>query len=240
MNTRTLKLAAFTFLVALILPLFFMGGEASSDNNILDQHSTGEGTVEALDSAYNEWKVQFEQAGGERNISIPLGWSKALTTENIPGSASLYLNLIDGSLSVDAQGLDPNSSFDFWMVDNHKSQVIPEDTDSFLKVGSLSKDGKLQASLGPDAFSSFDPDLFVISRAGKSPIESRLLIGMTSLYHRLYRSSQNPSQGVLADLEIPKLEAGDQGWIDRVASALMPTAEAQIGPIPNPTTPQQL
>jgi len=240
MKTRTLKLTAFAFLLALSLPLLFIGGETSSDNNFLDQHSTGLGTVEALDSAYLEWEKQFVAEGGERNITFPMGWSKALATENVPGTATVKLNIIDGIISVESEGLRSNTDYDFWMIDNGRSAILPEEGDSMIRVGSLSKAGSLEASLGAKAFASFDPDLFVITRAGSSPTISRLLVGMTSLYHRLYRSSQNPNQGVLADLELPAPQAKEQGWFDRITESILPTANAQIGPIPNPTTPREL
>jgi hypothetical protein len=120
---------------------------------------------------------------------MSMGWFKGLSTEETSASGRINLNLIDGIIKVEANGLPKTEGFDLWLVDNGVyDTVLPEENDSMLRVGSLEFKGevaRLEANLGQDAFASFDPDLYIITRSGKSPVESRVLVGTTTLFHRL-------------------------------------------------------
>ncbi|MEW6208975.1 MAG: hypothetical protein AB1631_11455 [Acidobacteriota bacterium] len=241
MNARCPKLVAIAVVLMCALAVLFFERDTSSDTE-KELTSTGLGSVENLEAAYNEWESQHVKNGGDRNITLPIGWFDGLSTGNNAGHGQVRLNLIDGTVSVEVEGLSSAEGWDFWLIDNGpESSVIPDPDDAMIRAGSLRHEGKtakLEANLGSDAFSSFDPDLFVITRAGKSPIEDRALVGTTTLFHRLYRSKQGNHLGVLADL--PQPQAEERSLFQRVIDALSPSAQAQIGPIPNPSTPMEL
>src|SRR6185436_18571710 len=73
-------------------------------------------------------------------------------------------------------------------------------------------------------------------------VEDRVIVGTTTLFHRLHRSEKRGQFGVLKGTEslfAPKPQE-KQGLLTRILNALSPTAEAQIGPNPNPSTPLEV
>ena len=244
MRIKTLKLATITALLVCLLLTLFSSSEAPSraDDQLT---STGHGTVESLEAGYRAWEAEYVKNGGDRNMVVPMGGFKGLSTVETTAHGVAKLNIVDGTISVEANGLDTSGTYDFWLVDNGAgSSVLPEPDDAMTRVGSLKREGKvakLQANLGSEAFVDFDPDLFIVTRAGKTPAEDRVIVGTTTLFHRLYRSGQRGQFGVLADAEQQQLPATDErGVFEKLIGAIIPTAEAQIGPIPNPTTPLQI
>lgn len=243
MNTKRVRLIVSVFLLACAMPLILSSREASGDAEGRSL-STGRGSVEGLEVAYKAWEETYVKAGGDRNLVVPMGWFKGLATGETAAYGKAKLNLVEGLVSVEANGLAQNEAWDFWLVDNGRgSNVTPDAEDQMVRIGSLQHDAKaakLEANLGSDAFESFDPDLFVVTHAGKSPIDDRVIVGTTTLFNRLYRSNQSPNLGVLADMDMPAPQKEDRSLFTRLIDALSPTAEAQIGPIPNPSTPLQV
>lgn len=242
MGVKTLKLAAMTILLTCALYVLLMSGRTSSDFTS-ELSNTGLGTVENLEANYKDWETRYVKEGGDRNVVSSMGWFKGLSTEHTYANGMIKLNMIDGIVSVEANGLSKDQMYDFWLVDSSAGNtILPESNDGYLLVGSLKHEGKvarLEANLGSEAFASFDPDLMIVTRAGKTPVEDRLLVGTTTLFHRLYRSQQRGEFGVLADREVTPA-TDDRNWFERLVDKVSPTAEAQVGPIPNPTTPMQI
>jgi cytochrome c peroxidase len=152
------------------------------------------------------------------------------------------LNLIDGTISVEVKDLPGSEGYDVWLVDNTSGPsngILPEEGDPMIRVGSLSVRGneaRLEARLDANTFDSFELDLVVITRAGKNPVESRVIIGTVTLFHRLYRSERRGEFGVLKGAEsLFKPDAKQEtSLLSRILNAISPTAEAQMGPNPNP------
>ena len=243
MNTKRVRLIVSVLVLTCVVPLLFSSREASSDGEkrLL---STGLGSVESLEVAYKDWEETYVKAGGDRNMVIPMGWFKGLSTGETRAYGRAKVNLVEGLVSVEANGLARNEAWDFWLVDNGRgSNVTPDAEDKIVRVGTLqhgSKAANLDANLGAEAFGTFDPDLFIITHAGKSPIEDRVIVGTTTLFNRLYRSNQGAHLGVLADMDLPAPQTDERSVLTRLIDAISPTAEAQIGPIPNPSTPLQV
>jgi len=244
MRIRILKLATIAALLVCMLLTLFSGSEtpSSADDRLT---STGLGSVESLEASYRAWEAEYVKGGGDRNMVVAMGGFKGLSTIETKAHGRVKLNIVDGTISVEAEGLETSETYDFWMVDNGAgSSVLPEPDDAMTRVGSLKREGKvakLEASLGSEAFADFDPELFIVTRAGKTPAEDRVIVGTTTLFHRLYRSGQRGQFGVLADAEGQAPPATDErGVFERLIGAIIPTAQAQIGPIPNPTTPLQI
>ncbi len=244
MRIKILKLLVLGFLmVACALPVLFFSGQTSSEP---DPSSAGMGlsSVETFDANYKDWEAEYVKNGGEQNMVLAMGWFKGLSTGASRANGVARLNLIDGVVSVEINGLPKEEGWDLWLVDSVAGKsTMPEPDDAMLRLGSLKHEGKLArlyANLGSDAFASFDMDLIIVTKAGTNPTEDRTLVGTTSLFHRMYRSAQRGQFGVLADAD-PVPPAPDQRNVfQRLVDAISPTALAQIGPIPNPSTPQEI
>ena len=236
---RKVQIAAIAFLMAFVVPMVLSSGEASSDSNS-QLLSTGMTSADYLLADYKAWEARYVENGGDRNVVMSMGYFKGLSTEKTNASGQVTLNLIDGIVSVQAEGLSKGESWDFWLIDNGPgSSVTPDAEDAMVRVGRLKHRGKfakLEANLGSEAFVNFDPDLYVVTRADKNPAEERILVGTTTLFHRLYRSGQRGQFGQLADMDLPRptppAPAKDSQWTSLV-EGLIPTARAAVGVIPD-------
>ena len=241
MKSKTLKLLVLSSLALFALWAIVLKGEASPTTEDQTLSSTGVGSIETLQASYKTWAADFEKNGGERNIILPLNSSPGTSSQQ-PGVYGLAtLNLIDRSLSVEVRGIPKTEELDCWLVDNKAGEgrtILPEPGDVMVKVGSLTSTGavaKLDATFSNQELEGFEPDFLAITRAGKSPVEDRLLTGQTTLYHKLYHSEKLGRFGVLSDSDQPEQPVSRKGVLRRVVDFLNPTAQAQ-GPIPNPST----
>ena len=238
MKTKA-KLALIAFLIAFAVPMVLSHIVTSSDS--APQHvSIGMTDADYLLADYKVWEAKYVENGGDRNVVMSMGYLKGLSTEKKNAAGQVTLNLIDGTVSVQAEGLSKSEAWDFWLIDNGPgSSVTPDAEDAMVRVGRLKNRGKvakLEANLGSEAFANFDPDVYVVTRAGKNPADERILVGTTTLFHRLYKSGQRGQFGQLADMDLPRpspaAPAKDSTWTS-VVESLMPTAHAAVGVIPD-------
>jgi hypothetical protein len=242
MKPRTFKLTILFSFLMFTLGLFIIGDEVSAEFENSSLLSTGLGSVETLEASYKSWAANFEQNGGERNIILPMTSSRVTATGKASAQGLAKLNLIDKTVSVEVRGFPETEALDFWLIDNASAPggtILPEEADALVHVGSLSHEGgvaKLYASFGDEVSADFEPDFIAITPAGKSPVEERLLTGQTTLFHRLYHSEKQGRFGVLPDSDKPARPVRAKGMFGRLADFLSPTAQADLGPIPNPST----
>jgi cytochrome c peroxidase len=242
MKQRTIKLVAAVCVISIGVALVVARDADLSDAD-MPTATTGIGEVDTLQANYQAWEVEYEKTGGDRNIVLPVGWFKGLSTESSEARGLIKLNLVDGIVEVKASGLAPSQSWDVWLVDNRPGDgrtVLPEPGDDLMRIGTLKLNGKiatLEAHLGSDAFANFEVDLVVIARTGRQPTEERVLAGTTTLFHKLYRSAKQGQFGVLKDAEQPARAPEQPSLLARLWEKISPSAKAQIGPIPNPSTP---
>lgn len=243
MKIKILKLLVLgSLLVACSLPVLFLTGKSSSETESAPA-SLGLSSVETLNANYKAWEEQYVKNGGDRNMVLAMGWFKGLSTGESKASGMARLNLVDGVVSVEINGLPKEENWDLWMIDSAAGSIMPESNDAMRRLGSLSSDGKIAsfyANLGSDTFATFDMDLIIVTKAGMSPMEDRTLIGTTSLFPRLYRSAQLGKFGVLADADPVPAAPDKRNVFERVVDTIIPSASAQIGPDPSPSTPQEL
>ncbi len=239
MKTKILKLSLIALLAVFTLSALFLSGQTTSEAN---EHSTGAATVESLEANYRIWQAEYEKSGGDRNMLLPVGAFQGISTEFVNAHGEARLNLDDGTIRVDIKELPRSEEYDVWLVDNTSGPsngILPEEGDPMIRVGRLNRQGndaKLEARLDSNTFDSFELDLLVVTRAGKNPVENRVLIGTVTLFHRLHRSEKRGEFGVLKGTEslfkpVAKQEAS---LFSRILNAISPTAEAQMGPNPNP------
>ena len=243
MKIKALKLLTLAFLlIACALPVLFLSGAASSEPEP-SVAGIGFGSLETLSANYKEWETQYVKDGGDKNMVLAMGWFKGLSTGHSYANGLAKFNLVDGTVTIAITGLSKDVGYDVWMVDSASGRSIGlESDDKMQNLGSLKHEAKaatLAVDLGKDAFKTFDMDLIIVTKAGNTPIDDRTLIGTTSYFHRLYRSKQQGQFGVLADADPVAPAPDNRGLVQRVIDTISPTASAQIGPIPNPTTPLQ-
>ncbi|HKQ72252.1 MAG TPA: hypothetical protein VJ810_00895 [Blastocatellia bacterium] len=242
MKLKSVKLILIAVFVTIPFSIPLLRGEASSTPDSDAALSSGMGSVETLEANYRAWAADFERNGGERNLIIPMSANRGVSTEQAAAYGMATLNLIDQTVSVEVRGFANTDKLDFWLIDNRSGAertLAPESGDAMARVGALSYEGgvaRLDASFGGQIPADFEPDFIAITRAGKSPVEDRLLTGQTTLFQKLYRSEKQGRFGVLSDSAQPSQPAGKKGIFARLADWLNPTANAQIGPIPNPST----
>jgi hypothetical protein len=242
MRIKILKLLVLgSLIIACALPVLFLSGTASSEPD--SSPITGLSSVETFNANYKAWEAEYEKNGGDRNIVMSVGWFKGLSTGDSRANGIARLNLVDGVVSVDIDGLSKDESWDLWMIDSAAGTILPEANDTMRRLGSLTFEGKkasFYANLGSDMFKSFDMDLIVVTKSGNTPVEDRTLVGTTSLFPRLYRSKQRGQFGVLADADPAPVKPDNRNAFQRIVGSIIPTASAQIGPDPNPSTPQEV
>jgi mono/diheme cytochrome c family protein/cytochrome c553 len=201
MRTK-IKLLSFLFGTALLLglpPVLLLTADLSPEpppvpvakpasplRTLLAQRST-------LELFYRDWQKGYLAAGGDQNVLVSLGWMGGLSTEPSAARGRVRLDLINGVLRAEVKGLDGPA--DLWLVDNQDGPgrtVQPEPGDRMVRVGRLQggSAAKLAVRLGPELFRDFELDLVVVSRAGKTPAESSILLGGRPFFERLYTTTR--------------------------------------------------
>jgi cytochrome c peroxidase len=149
------------------------------------------GSPSKLGRAYETWVTEHEARGGDTNVTLALRWAKGLSVEFTRAYGQVRLDLLAGSVVVEASGLD-DRAWEVWLVDNQPGpnrSVLPEPGDKMKLVGRLQMEegvGRLQAELGRRAFTGFEVDLVVIARPGDDLGQRGVLFGAPSLFQRLY------------------------------------------------------
>src|SRR5438067_839649 len=101
MEKRTIKLVAAVFVLSSCIALYVASDSALPDSEI-QTATTGIGEVDTLKENYQVWEAEYEKTGGDRNVVLPIGWFKGLSTETTNARGLVKLNLIDGVISVKA------------------------------------------------------------------------------------------------------------------------------------------
>lgn len=246
MKTKSLKLTVIAFLVAGGLLVLLMSSDKPPD--MTEQvFSTGMGSVDTLMDKYETWEATYVKNSGEGNIVLPLTPSRTLSTEFVDARGQAKINVINGTVDVEVQGLPKSEEWDVWVIDNISGpnmSVMPESGDVMIRLGSLKHEGKvakLHFVLDSETTAKLDPDLAVVTRSGKNPIEDRTLGGIITLYQEMYLSGLRGNFGVLNDVDPPAPKPVEgRSLFTRLVDAISPTAKADIGPIPNPNPLQQV
>lgn len=226
-------------LAVCILAALFLDRTATQE---VTADSTGVGTVESLTENYKAWLAEYEKNGGDKNMTMQVGALVGISDEFNKAQGFAHINLIDSKVSVEIEGLSKSENYDVWLVDNTSGPsngILPEEGDPMIRAGSLTHQGnvaKLDVSLASDTFANFELDLLVVTPAGKSPVENRVVVGTTTFFHRLHRSEQRGQFGVLKGSEslLKPTVQEKRSLLARLLDKISPTAEAQIGPNPNP------
>ncbi len=148
--------------------------------------SAGAQRAERLEEAYSAWVARHEARGGDRDVALALGWSKAYSVRFSSASGVVNLDLIGGSLRVEVSGLDEGG--DVWLIDNVPGpgqSAAPDPGDASVFVGSFDvQEGTavLVAGLPPD----LEVDLVAVTRPGTTPDAGGVLFAAPGLWQRRY------------------------------------------------------
>lgn len=224
---RSLPLAAVALVLAAVVTLTdtppTISAAASRSRSLEDAQRLGE--------AYTAWREAQQRSGADRELTISLGWSKALSRDRSSATGTARIDLARGTARFEITGLDSGDA-DVWLVDNQPASgdtVAPEGHDRYLRAGRLDRgDGvaRLSTDLGPQAFRDFDVDLVVVSRAGLPPSEGGVLFGSPTLFQRLHRRDQRLSAGLT---ESPDRTQQFRSPLESFLAALSPVADAHSG-----------
>jgi hypothetical protein len=243
MRSRHVKLVAMACLTALAGSVLVERGDmvstaATQGDDAL--YSTGKGGADQLKAEYDAWAMEYEANGGDRNLVLPVGAFKGLVTQHSDGRGYAKLDLVAGKVAAHFTNLAPQQQWDLWLMQDKVGTALPEAGDTLIRVGALegSKEGfSLQADLGSDAFKDFELTYVIVTGGGKHPSEDRMLVGTTTLFHALYRSAQRGQFGVIGDAPAaPSAPAAQPSVMANVLDAVVSPAQADLGPIPNPST----
>ncbi|HEV8701785.1 MAG TPA: hypothetical protein VGV60_10990 [Candidatus Polarisedimenticolia bacterium] len=144
---------------------------------------------------YPQWLRGYLENGGDRNVVVGLGSRLGLSTEPSEARGSVALDLVGGSLTARVEGLGDQSA-DLWLIDDSDAPgltSLPEPGDHMVRVGRLEQTdegARVSAHLGAGFFGSFELDTVVVSRAGSTPAESRILLGTRPFFERVYTKSR--------------------------------------------------
>jgi len=159
------------------------------------QEGASYGSADTLLANYERWKSNLRAQGDDGKLVLAIAPIRGLSKKFLHARGSLSLNLFDGSLNVEVDGLPHTGVFDVWLVDNLPGpgrSVRPERGDAMLRVGRLKADGsrsKLQTQLDHKQLSDFRLDLVMVAPAGESPEDGAFLFGSPGLFQRLYYST---------------------------------------------------
>ena len=202
MRTKITLLSMFlgTVLILGAPPVLLLTGDFSSEPPVpsaeqpVDPLRALMAEQSTLELFYRDWQKDYLAAGGDRKVGISLAWTRGLSTEASAVRGRVDLDLIDGTVRTQLRHLD-GQAVDLWLVDNQDGPgrtVQPEPGDRMFRVGRLTggDSARISARLGPGFFRDFELDLVVVSRAGKTPAESTLLLGTRPYFERLYTTTR--------------------------------------------------
>lgn len=185
---RTIAALA-AFVVLGILPAAHLTREPETDSG---PRWAPSGRGLDLQKTYQRWLLRRQASGEDRELLLPLRWSKGLSSRYTTASGTARLDLASGRLVVEVQGAGDGLS-DVWLVDNQTGStrsVQPEQGDVMIRVGRLvPEDGtlRLRAFPGADALVDFEVDLIVVTAGEATPDQAGILFGVPTLFQKLYR-----------------------------------------------------
>jgi hypothetical protein len=164
------------------------------DEPTLAEHSAALDAEDGLAEAYAFFRAQFTLVGFDRQFRIGAGAHPGLGTElvssgGLNGSAKVILDFGARRVNATLSNVPMVRQFDLWFVKNSAQSgktVLPENGDTFLKIGTFAPLNDKQQSLDVPANVDFDLDLVVVTSKGQHPTQSRVLVGSRTLLEKRF------------------------------------------------------
>lgn len=150
------------------------------------------GNPEALYERYLEWKQVVQSTDPGDKYVFPLNYLRGVSTEHMEATGFVSLDLANGQVEAELQGLPEGCSLDLWFIDDRGpsgGSPLLEDTDRVVRIGTVQAEGstaKFQANVPASIASGFEIDQVVASRPGSDLADSAVLFGGPTLFQRLY------------------------------------------------------
>src|SRR5258706_16351958 len=117
MKSKCLKLTAIALVLACALAVVLLrGGDSLAAAG--QESNSGLGNVDTLVARYQNWQADYVKHSGEGNIVLPLTPSRTLSTEFVNARGEAKINVINGTVDVEVQGLPRSEEWDVWVIDN--------------------------------------------------------------------------------------------------------------------------
>src|SRR5688500_13862914 len=151
-----------------------------------DSHNTGMADPAALVNAFDR------SVGRDPGSVLGLSLSnlRGLSSEALNAGGSVSIDLATGSVTSTVELLATDGTFDLWLIDNRPGPghtTLAEPRDVLMRIGTYAAAlgaHTLSVVLGPSAFTGFFPDRAFVVRSGRSPLDSFVLTGPSTLFDR--------------------------------------------------------
>ena len=154
---------------------------------------------------YQAWAKAQDAAGGDANLMVGLGPARNHSVEARRAAGSTRIDMKTGRITAQVSGLDSETDYDLWLVDNVASTgdgAMPDPGDHMVRVGTLQHQGAdatLDGRVDVGLFDHFQIDMAVVARNGKQPGQDSVLFGSLSLFQRLYSALGSPRRLLASD-----------------------------------------
>jgi cytochrome c peroxidase len=158
---------------------------------VLGRPNTGMADPDALITAFDHYVSTLSSSGAGRVLMMPLTSLRGLTNESFNAGGTVRIDLGDGSVVSQIQGLPSADSFDLWLIDNQAGvgqTTFAESQDVLLKVGTYSWTAgqhTLAVTVGSPLMSGFFADRAFVVRSNQSPLGAFVLTGSSTTFDRL-------------------------------------------------------
>lgn len=189
-----------------------------------------------LQRLYEQWRAQHEAAGGDHNVLIPLGVarSSARGVQTVHGAA--HLDLIEGKVAVEAQGLARDRAWQVWLLDNQSGAgrgALHDEGDNAWRLGALvpgKAELELRVQLDPAQLAAFEVDAVLIAEADLAgqPTEPALF-GLPKAFQRMFTRARTGALDRYASAEARL--AQEHGVIERALGVIGTNEAVASAPI---------
>ena len=153
-------------------------------------------SLETVNAAYGNWARRQSASSKPNSLVLSLTPGPVSTAGKNGASGTAIVDLVTGTLSITAIGLDPGG-YDVWLIENTAGEgtsLRPQPGDWWVRVGALeSRDDTwfLSADLHQVIPADFELDLVLVSEAASDP-DKHVLYGTPSLFQRMYFAQRAP------------------------------------------------
>src|SRR5210317_1528295 len=176
-----------------LLACLFSTQNKSSDSGTTSEVAASIAKPSKIRVLYSKWEENHERLGGDRNVVIPVGFSKGFSEEDVIASGHVRMDLVNGDVEAHVEA--PLEEAELWLVDNDpQSSAMVDASDSFKRVGKLVRDEygllSVKRSMGKEAFADFDVDLVVVTRVDAKVTGKGLAYGSPRTFQRMYTAKR--------------------------------------------------
>jgi hypothetical protein len=146
-----------------------------------------------LQRLYEQWRTRHEAAGGDRNVLIPLGTPRESRGSMQAASGAAHLDLIEGTVAINVQGLAQDRVWHVWLLDNQTGTgrgALHDEGDNAWELGALGQGEdtlELSVRLDPAQLAAFEIDAVLVAEAGPAgrPAEPAVF-GLPRAFQRFF------------------------------------------------------